>query len=332
MGGNTEKVQESKNTRTEPWAPAQPLLSGILGQLGGALDTTGLTPTQSSALGGLEANARAGNPWAPQIAGVARDLLAGGPDRSGLVSDAYGAYRSALEPTARGDYLDPNKNPFYSAVTSTIGDDITKRLAGMYAGAGRDPSGAAGFGTELGRSIASATAPVFSDQWNRERANQINAQAALYGAGNTTGGLLSQFDQTALANRQAGIGAAGLATEAANDPYNRLLAIEAQRRGIPLDALQRLAGMTVPIAGLGGSSVSNATTTKETQQDPTRLAVGGLLGGIGLLSGNPMMAMGGLQSAVGQPLSLDPRMYGGGYGGYAGSYYGNPAGRLPPIY
>ena len=42
-----------------------------------------------------------------------------------------------------------------------------------------------------------------------------------------------------------------------------------------------------------------------------RLAVGGLLGGIGLLSGNPMMAMGGLQSAVGQRLSLDPRMYGG---------------------
>ena len=327
MGGKSETVQESKQTKTEPWAPAQPLLQGILGQLGGALDSTGLTATQSSALAGLEANARAGNPWAPQIAGVARDLLGGGPDRTGLVSDAYGAYRAGLEPTARGDYLDPNKNPFYSAVTSSIGDDVTKRLAGMYAGAGRDPTGAAGFGTELGRSIASATAPVFSDQWNRERANQINAQGALYGAGNTTGGLLSQFDQTALANRQAGIGAAGLATEAANDPYNRLLAIEAQRRGIPLDALQRIAGMTVPIAGLGGTSASNATTTKETPEDPMRLAVGGLLGGIGLLSGNPMMAMGGLQSAVGQPLSLDPRMYGGSYGGY-----GNPAGRLPPIY
>ena len=149
MGGKSETVQESKQTKTEPWEPARPLLQGILGQLGGALDTTGLSATQSSALAGLEANARAGNPWAPQIAGVARDLLAGGPDRTGLVSDAYGAYRTGLEPTARGDYLDPNKNPFYSAATSSIGDDVTKRLAGMYAGAGRDPSGAAGFGTEL---------------------------------------------------------------------------------------------------------------------------------------------------------------------------------------
>lgn len=96
MGGSTSTTDKSSNSNTfssgssssttNPWAAAQPLLGGILGKLGGALDTTALTPAESAALSALEANARAGNPWAPQIGGVAATLLAGGgPDRSDRV-------------------------------------------------------------------------------------------------------------------------------------------------------------------------------------------------------------------------------------------------------
>ena len=299
MGGKSDTVQESKRTTTEPWAPTQPLLAGILGNLGAALDGAAPTPTQAAALAGLETNARAGNPWAPAIGELAHDLLRGGPDRSALVADAHAAYRNSLASTARGDYLDPGANPFFTGVTGAVADDIGSRLAAMYAGAGRDPAGAGSLPSEVARGVSAGLAPVLADEWNRERSRQLEAQAALYGAGNTTAGLLSQLDQTALANRQAGVGVAGAAIEAADGPLNRLLAIEAQRRAIPLDAMARIAGIGVPIAGLGGSSSVNATTTKETREDPARLALGGILGGLGLVGGNVLPAMRGFGRTAG---------------------------------
>jgi hypothetical protein len=302
MSGNKENVQESKQTKTEPWAPAQPLLQGILGKLG-SIDPS-LTATESKAFDALYGSAMAGNPYAPAIGGLANDLLAGGIDRTPMVNAAWQQYQQALEPTARGDYLDPNKNPFFAKTTSAISDDVIKNITGMYAAAGRDGSGAGSIPMAIAEAVAKGVAPTFMGAWDRERGNALNAAGSLYNAANTTGGLLSQFDQTAFGNRRSGIDAATAATQAALDPYNRMLAIEAQRRGIPLAALQQIAGTAAPIAGLGSTSVSNATTTKETQEDPARLAIGGILGGIGLVSGNPMMAMSGLRTGVGAPMSL----------------------------
>jgi len=81
----------------------------------------------------------------------------------------------------------------------------------------------------------------------------------LYGAGGSTAGLLSNLDATALANRQAGVGVSDAALGAQNYGANQLLAAEALRRGIPLDALQKIAAMGVPIAGLGQSSTGTST-------------------------------------------------------------------------
>ena len=291
MGGSnstTEKNSTSNtfssgnaSSTTDPWAAAQPLLGGILGKLGGALDTAALTPTESAALSALEANARAGNPWAPQIAGVASTLLAGGgPDRTGRVETAYDALDANLGATARGDYLDPARNPFVSTLAGTLSNDISNRVNGMFAGAGRDLSGA-NLQT-LARGISEGTAPVLADQWNRERGNQINAANTLYSAGNTTAGILSGLDQSRLANQQAGIGAADAAFVAHNYGPAQLLAAEAQRRGIPMSALAQLVQMGVPIAGLGQSTSSNntssssgsgtSTETKSTPFNPWSLA------------------------------------------------------------
>src|SRR5262245_11257978 len=107
MGGSTEKTT-TQQSQTQPWAVAQPLLGGILGQLGGALPGTALTADETAALSGLAANARAGNPYAGAIGALAGDLLAGGgSDRTGMVSDAARQYQAALAPFARGDHLDP---------------------------------------------------------------------------------------------------------------------------------------------------------------------------------------------------------------------------------
>ena len=65
--------------------------------------------------------------------------------------------------------------------------------------------------------------------FNQNVQNRLNAANSLYGAGNTTGGLLSQFNQQGLANQQAGAGAAQTAGAFANDPFNQQLAIEQSR-------------------------------------------------------------------------------------------------------
>src|SRR5437588_10603780 len=140
MGGTTTKTT-TQNSQTQPWAPTQPLLGGILGQLGGTLGSTALTADEGAALSGLEANARAGNPYAPSIGSLAGDLLGGGTDRSGLVDDAYRQYQAALTPFARGDYLNPASNPALQGYLSTIAGDVGNRVNGMFAGAGRDLSG-----------------------------------------------------------------------------------------------------------------------------------------------------------------------------------------------
>src|SRR5262245_31344612 len=128
MGGSTTKTT-TQQSQTQPWAPAQPLVGGILGQLGGALGDTALTADESAALSGLAANARAGNPYAGAIGALAGDLFAGGgSDRSGLVSDAYRAYQAALAPVARGDLLDPAADPALQSYLATIADDVGSRV------------------------------------------------------------------------------------------------------------------------------------------------------------------------------------------------------------
>jgi hypothetical protein len=250
-----------------------------LGGIEGLTGNTGLTGNESGALAGLEGVANRGNPFLGGIRDYANLALSGGPDRSGMINDAYKRYQDQLGSTANGDYMDPNKNPWFSQVTQSIGNDVQNRLSGLYAGSGRDPAGAGNFGYNLGKGVGEATAPIFSDAYNRERQNQLNAQGSLYGAGNTTGGLLSGLDTQRLANMQAGVGAAGSAMNAETAPFNQMLAAEAQRRGIPVSMLQQLAGIAGPIAQLGGTSKGTSTGTSTASGAQQFAQIGQGLGG-----------------------------------------------------
>jgi hypothetical protein len=293
MGGTTQTQERTTSQQTQPWAPAQPVLTGILGQLGSV--NPGLSGAETSALGGLSANSGFLNQFTPQATGLANTLLAGGgPDRSGMINDAYAQYQKSLQPFAGGDYVNPASNPALRGYLDTIQTDVSNQVNGMFAGAGRDLSGA-NLQT-LARGIAQGEAPVLNDAYNTARNQQIAAINSLYGAGNTTGGLLSQFDQTRLANQQAGLGVAKTAQGFALDPYNQQLAIEAQRRGIPLSTLQALAGIATPIAGLGQSSTGTSTQTSSSPFNPLSLlplALAPMTGGTSL-AGMGASAAGGL--------------------------------------
>jgi hypothetical protein len=253
----------SASGSTDPWAPTQGLLGGILGQLGAALGNTAPTAAESAALAGLAQSANAIGQFTPAATNVASTLLAGGgPDRSGLVSGAYDAYRSALTPFARGDYVNPASNPALQGYLDTVRNDVANQINAQFAGAGRDLSGANQ--QTLARGIAQGEAPVLMDAYTKALADQKSAIDALYGAGGTTAGLLSGLDQTRLANQQAGLDAAQTAANFASEPYNLALAAEAARRGIPLSALAQIGNMGIPIAGLGRSFTNTGATSGTT--------------------------------------------------------------------
>ncbi len=114
-----------------------------------------------------------------------------------------------------------------------------------------------------GRGIAAGEAPVIAGQYNTDIANQRGAQDALYGAGNTTAGMLGGTQAQANTNAGNGITASGAATDAANAGANATLQAEAARRGIPVQALGLLAQIGIPIAGLGGESTGQSNGTQQ---------------------------------------------------------------------
>jgi hypothetical protein len=269
--------ETSSLQQTTPWAPAMPALGGILGNIGQV--NPNLTATETNALDRMTANANAGNPYAPAIGGVANTLLGGGgPDRTGMVNDAYAQYRAALAPTASGAFLDPSTNPFFGNTTSNIADSVISAAKDQFAGAGRDPSGAGSFAGTIGREVASALAPMYGQAYDAERGRQLAAITGMYGAGGQTAGLLSGLDQTRLGNMQAGITAADAANMAQNWGPMQILQIEAQRRGIPLETMAAQMGVVLPAAQAFGTTTGNQKTTKTLSDAETLASYGKMFG------------------------------------------------------
>jgi hypothetical protein len=200
----------------------------------------------------------------------------GANSQAGNVQGNLAAFNDRLTPYASGGMI--GNNPALAAQLAQIQSDVGNSVNSQFAAAGRDFSGA--HQMAYGRGVAAAEAPVIAAQYNQDVANQINAANALYNAGNTTAGTLSGMQQNYLANQGQGVTAAQSALDAQNYGANATLAAEAQRRGIPVQALGMLAQIGVPIAGLGSQSTG---TTTGTQQMAGANQFATLAGGIGNL-------------------------------------------------
>lgn len=260
MGGQSTSTQTTQS-QSAPWVAAQPALQTMLGQISTGLNNTGLTSAETSALDTLKNNAAVGNPYAGQISDNAQTLLNGGgaTAQAGNVRDNLASYRSALTPYANGSMV--GNNPALMAQLAQIRSDVGDSVNSQFAAAGRDFSGANLMA--YGRGVTAAEAPVIAAQYNQDVANQLAAAGALYNAGNTTANTLTQMQQSDLANRGQGVAAAQSALDAQNYGANATLAEEAQRRGIPVQALSLLAQIGVPIAQLGTQGNSTTTGTQQ---------------------------------------------------------------------
>jgi hypothetical protein len=207
-------------------------------------------------------------------------LLSGGgaqANDSGI-SSALTDYKGLLTPYANGSMI--GNNTALQGQLDTISNDVQNRVNSMFAGAGRDLSGMNQ--QTLARGIAEGTAPVIASQYNTDTDRALNAANSVYGAENNTYGLLNSNQQQANTNAVTGIDVGSKALDAQNYGPMQTLAIEAQRRGIPLETLQTLLGTVSPVGQAFGTT--NGTGTSTQQSNPMQTLVGGLLGGATLLS------------------------------------------------
>jgi hypothetical protein len=262
MGGESSQKTTQEST-TQPWLAAQPAVQGLLGKLSPLIANSGVNQTQTNALNNIEANAAAGNPYAPAIGATTTNLLNGGgaTNEAGNINGYYDQYLKATQPLASNTDYNPYNTPGFKDALGTTVADITNGTNGTFAAAGRDFSGANSMA--LGRGIMQGVAPTIAAQYNQNVQNQQGAANNLLQAGNTRSGLLSGLNQQGLMNQQAGAGLSNDALSANNYGASTTLAAEAQRTGIPIQTLGLLANIGIPIAGLGSQSTGQSDTTKQ---------------------------------------------------------------------
>lgn len=262
MGGKSSSTT-TQSSETNPWAPAQGTLTGILGQLNNYLPQTGLTGVQNQALNTIEQNNATAGQYNPAIQSYTQDMLNGGGalNQQGAINNAYQQYYNQTNPLASNTNYNPYNTPGFADAVSTLTSDITNGVNGKFAAAGRDFSGSNS--QALGRGIAQGVAPTIAAQYNQNVQNQQGAAGNLYSAGNTTAGLNTGLQSLYNGNRGTGVGAVGTGLDAMNQGAKSTLAAEAQKLNIPLSNLGLLAQIGVPIAGLGGTSSGTSKTENQ---------------------------------------------------------------------
>jgi hypothetical protein len=236
----------------------------MLSQVGTDLNNTPVNAAENGALNTQVSNANNfASQYAPQIGGYANSLLAGGGAnaQAGNVNQNYQNYQAQTNPLASNTNYDPMQTPGIGNQLQAMQDQITGQVNGSFAAAGRDGSG---YNQKaLGQGLAAGMAPILTNQYNQNVQNQQGAASNLYNAGNTNAGILSGLQQQYLTNQGQGVTAAGQSLDANNAGANATLQAEAQRRGIPVQALGLLAQIGIPIAGLGSQSTGTGNTQNQ---------------------------------------------------------------------
>lgn len=301
-GGDTKTTNTTQSSETKPWEPAIPLLSNILGSLGG--QSTGVTGDQSAALAKLKAAAGG----LPDLSGGVTNAVTGALDTStapqqGMLSDYLKQYQSNIGGTASGAELDPYKTPGFSDAISKMTGDITNSVKGVYAGSGRDPAGAGSFAGSLGRGLEQGIAPVIQQQYNQNKQNQMGAASNLFQAGGTTAGGMTQQQLAQLQAQFQGLQGAGALPGLLTGNATAQLGAANAGYSQPYGNIGMLSQSVLPIAALGGSSSGQGTSTQETSKSLWSNILGGAAG----LSGLNGALGGGWLSGLGSSLgSLGP--------------------------
>ncbi len=256
MGGTSKTTQNTSQQSTStqnPWDQAMPAVQGILGGINSQIGNYQPTAAEQGALGTLQSNAQGLQNYGGQATSLANDLMSGG----GILNNAYQQYQNQLNPIANQSN-DPMQAPGMQALLDTIRSDVSNSVNGQFAGAGRDLSG---MNTQaLARGISQGEAAPLLNQYNQNVQNQMGAAGALFGAGANT-------QQQVFGNQAMGLDTAinGIPL-AQNNQANQILQAGQTARNAPLQSLGMLEGLTLPLAGLGGTTNTTGTGSMQGTQ------------------------------------------------------------------
>lgn len=300
MGGS--KQTQTTQQQSDPWGPAQGLLKDVLGKAQTYGNNSGMfTPETAGTRAGIDRMEGIVSQPSAQ-SGVIGGLLPG-------TQQGWDAGLKTLLSTASGGNL--GANPYLDSVLGTARNNAANAVNQQFSGAGRYGSGAH-TGVLADRLGAIETQARYGD-YEKERANQLNAAQLLSGYGLQGAGLAGQLDSDTLTRGQLGMQLGGMRDDLAN----------AEKRA-PLTATEWMAGLGTPIAGLGGSSSGTSTTTQK--PSTAGMIAGGLMTGAGMLGG--LGGLGGLMSPMMGPIATMAGGYSSGaLSGLGGSLmtgnYGN---------
>ena len=256
MGG-TSKSSQTQTQQLAPYDPAKEGLQGILSGITNLVPQAGLSSASSGALDTIVKNANAASgQFSPAVTSGTLGLLNGGgaTANDGAIKQNLADYKGLLSDTASGANI--GNNAALKAQLDQITTDGTNQTNGAWAAAGRD--GSPGNAQALARGVASGVAPVLAQQYNLDADRALNAASAIYGAGNTTYGLLNGTNATANENFTNGVGTAGKALDVTNFGANAALQAEAQKFGIPASQYATLLGSLAPVAAQFGTNTGHS--------------------------------------------------------------------------
>jgi hypothetical protein len=261
--GGTSTTKQTQTSTLAPYDAAAGSLKGILGSIDKLVPQAGtLSADQQGVLNKVISNANNTPDYsAPINSGVTGLLNGGGATKyDPQITANLDALKSGIMgQTASGANI--GQNPALKAQLDQITSDVTNQVNSQWAAAGRD--GSPGSTQALARGVASGVAPVIAAQYNTDADRALNAATSLYGAGNTTYGLLNGTQNQANTNFTNGIGAVSAGLDAQNAGPTAAINAMAQQFNIPAQQLQTLLGMVSPVAAQFGTQ--NAQSTGESK-------------------------------------------------------------------
>jgi hypothetical protein len=332
MGGEQKTVT---NTKSDPWAPAQP---GLKTALSGALDafkTTyqgpgvaamdpNVTAGQNQAIGNANSGAMS-NLAGSAINNVGNVLSDGGfaAGQQGAMSGIGGALGSFNSQMGQAqNYINPfasgamrGSNPYLDAAIGNSMSEAADAVNRQFSASGRYGSGAHS-GT-LGKSLGNIATSARMNAYNTDTQNQLAAIGQMGNlssaglSGNLGGyGAMAGLGQQAFGNTLAGAGAIPGLNQAQNTDAQTLMQIGGQRMDYdqakidaanenPWTRVGNLAQIAGGIGGLGGTQNSTSTTSVSGGSP----ILGGILGGVGAL-GNLGKGLPGLASGFSSLFAL----------------------------
>lgn len=279
---DTQTQSQTQATTSQPWAPTIAPITDLINKI--SSQNPALTSGQSQALGNLNDSAAAIPNFGGDAAGAVAKMFGMDTDpQIGMLNDTLNSYKTNIGATASGAELDPYSTPGFGTALDTLSKDITNKVKGVYAGSGRDPSGAGSFAGTLGRGLSEGLAPVISDQFNKNKANQLAAAGNLYGAGNTTASGITGQQSSELASNRSALDSVGLLSSIFTNPASTQLAAADASQAKPLENINAMLAPLLQAAGLGGTSTGTSSGTVSQSQNPLSNIIGGASGAIGLL-------------------------------------------------